>query len=258
MKKSSQYVVLSAPARPENPTPLELAIYNFEKKCAAYHSKERLLNVETLPPEQQAKHAASQRAEWQHLQGLKAALIAHEIHVSMQSDLAKYRAGNKNKSPMELAREEHHPTKKLANNLLANGEIMPSPAHAAHHIIMGKGKYLKVQMMAARLNLHIHGVGINDPDNGVWLVHNRSGSETWRTKESSPEKPRHWATPDSPVHLPMHTKNYETWISTQFSPRGVPAESFKRKLNSVKAQLKTGSYPRQIEEQYDPSWEGKV
>ncbi|WKE65423.1 AHH domain-containing protein [Gallaecimonas kandeliae] len=252
------YKPLAAPVRPENPTPLELAIYQFEKRCAEYHSKERAQKVANLSPKEQAKFSENQRLEWEHLQNLKAALIAHDIATPAKQPLADYRQAVTNKTLTERLQEPHHPPKVLARNLEADGDPQPSPRYAPHHIIMGKGRYRKPLMSAARLNLHLHGVGINDSVNGVWLVHNRAESELWRTDNSTGEKPKHWATPDAPVHLPIHTYNYETWIYSQFGPRGIPKESFLRSLKTVKVQLKTGAYPQMIEERPSKDWDGKA
>lgn len=256
MNKS--YSPLPMPVRPENPSPLELLVYEFEKRCAEYHSKERAQKVKLLSSKDQARFIENQSLEWNHLQNLKAALIAYDIVTPSQQELAKYREEVKNKSVFERAKESHHPPKLLAKNLAANGELQPSPRYAPHHIIMGKGQYRQAMMSAARLNLHLHGLGINDPDNGVWLVHKRTDSDLWKVDDSTNDKPRHWAEPDAPVHLPIHTFNYETWIFYQFGPKGIPKDSFMNSLKVVKALLKTGAYPKKLEEKLDREWSGQA
>ncbi|WP_417763957.1 AHH domain-containing protein [Shewanella sp.] len=252
------YKALVIPSRPENPTPLELAIYQFEKRCAEYHSRERAMKVAKLSEAEQTRFTENQSREWNHLQNLKAAIVAQDLIDPAQQPLLDYRQSVKEKTITERLQEPHHPPKILARNLAADGELQPSPRYAPHHIIMGKGRHRKALMSAARLNLHLHGVGINDSLNGVWLVHNRKEAELWKTDESTPEKPKHWATPDAPAHLPIHTFNYETWIYSQFGPRGIPKDSFFRSLNTVKVQLKTGTYPKLIEERPDKDWNGKA
>ncbi|WP_275074566.1 hypothetical protein [Pseudoalteromonas ostreae] len=34
----------------------------------------------------------------------------------------------------------------------------------------GKGRYNQQAILRARLNLHMAGIGINDPHNGIWLI----------------------------------------------------------------------------------------
>jgi len=43
----------------------------------------------------------------------------------------------------------------------------PSANHTAHHIVPGKGKTKGA--VRARIRLHLYGIRINDPGNGVWL-----------------------------------------------------------------------------------------
>lgn len=245
----------ATPQRPANPTPLELAIYNYEVACVNYHNAKTSLESADISAKERQKRLYAQERDWKHLQQRKKALA---IHAQLQSELEQYRAESSQKPPEELEKEAHHPTTKLTKHLFAIGEPQPSPAHAAHHIIMGKGRYLVQMMSLARLNLHQYGIGINDPANGVWLAHNRKNSEYWRLTESSSEKPKHWATPDSPVHLSIHGKNYEQWIGRLFGNFNMPEQSFRTLLRHTKLKLRFGGYPAQIEEKYDPTWSGKA
>ncbi|WKE66485.1 AHH domain-containing protein [Gallaecimonas kandeliae] len=244
---------LPAPERPQDPTPLELAIYNYEVACAKYHNGKTAMLSQQASKEERQKLYAAQEKDWQHLQRRKAALATH---AQLQGELETYRTENRLKDPFELQDEPHHPTQRLTRHLYAIGEVKPSPKHAAHHIIMGKGRYRAGQMARARLNLHLFGVGINDPINGVWLANNRKGSEQWRVTESSTEKPRHWATPESPVHLSMHGANYETWITVNLGQPNMQERSFMVRLQDIKRQLRFGGYPKMIEEPQDPNWKG--
>lgn len=256
---AAQYKVIPIPARPENPTGMEMAIYNFEKKCAEFHNAERAADVSKMTPKQQLEHAIAQDKDWQHLNNLKAALIAHTIQDLDNKSLDEYRDAARNQLlPEDLEKEKHHPPAKLEKFLAAIGELKPSHHHAAHHIIMGKGSYQQLEMQQARFNMHQHGIGINDPMNGVWLVHTRKEKDTWNIgdKNGDPKKPRHWATPDSPVHLPIHTYNYETWIIDHFGRGKIPRQFFIQRLKIIKTQLKNGTYPSKIEEKPDKQWSG--
>ena len=73
----------------------------------------------------------------------------------------------------------------------------PSGDHTAHHIVPGKGKTLDANR--ARVRMHLFGIRINDPDNGVWLP---------RYARHTP----HWSMPDSKGHLEYHTEGYESWV----------------------------------------------
>lgn len=241
-----------APQRPDDPSPLELAIYNFEVECAKYHNGKAAALSATLSKEERQKLYSAQQRDWQHLQRRKKAIA---MHAKLQGELEGYRAQNQLAEPEDLAQEEHHPTRRLRRNLHAVGEVQPSPKHAAHHIIMGKGKHLFDAMARARMNLHLQGVGINDPVNGVWLAHSRAKSEEWRLKDSSQNRPKHWASPESPVHLTMHGINYETWVTASLALE-LPDEVFMATLERIKLQLRFGGYPKAIEEPYDPNWDG--
>ncbi|AWF82575.1 hypothetical protein BTJ40_18155 [Microbulbifer sp. A4B17] len=95
----------------------------------------------------------------------------------------------------------------------------------------------------ARLNLHAHGVGINDPVNGVWLPRKY-------------EYKGHWATPKAPAHKEIHRYNYETWIVAKFSQSGLPELVLRNRLREVKTRLKHGGYPQQITKAKDCEWDG--
>ncbi|MGF1725252.1 AHH domain-containing protein [Photobacterium nomapromontoriensis] len=164
--------------------------------------------------------------------------------VQIQTSLTEYRESNKEKSPNELKKEPHHPTTVLSRNLTAIGEPKPSTIHDPHHIVMGTGRFRKMQMMLARLNLHVFGIGINDPINGVWLP---------RTKADK----GHWASPLAPAHKEIHRYNYETWITSLLSNDSLPESVYVNRLRSIKNKLKTGTYPTQIIEKKTLEWKGE-
>lgn len=81
----------------------------------------------------------------------------------------------------------------------AEGQIKPSHKHTAHHIVPGKGK-LEMVTAQTRIHLHLHGIRINDPANGVYLIHNDADTP-------------HWSMPNSRGHRKYHTHEYERWVS---------------------------------------------
>ncbi len=250
-----KYTPTLVPSRPDNPTPLELAIYQYEKSCASFHNKKNAAAPKSETPKELDERVSLRDQDWQHLQLRK---ISLREQAKLEKKLKEYRAASLKKSPQELKQENHHPTDKLESNLTAIGEVKPSRVHEPHHIIMGKGQYLPAEMMMARLSLHMHGIGINDPVNGVWLANYKKNSETWRIPESTIDDPKHWATPNSPTHRPMHGKNYELWVAGALGNLSQSKELFSTKLRNIKLQLKYGGYPKQVMESYDPQWDGKA
>lgn len=230
-RQSNDYVNFPRPARPENPSPLEMVIYQYELKASAFHNWRNKMAPANETAKQKADRIAKRDRDWQHLRLERRKIAAH---LKMQENLTAYREGNKQKSLSELASESHHPTKMLARNLQAVGEPKPTPMHEPHHIIPGAGKHRKQLMILSRLNLHAFGIGINDPLNGIWL------------RNFAKNTPDDWATPESPAHRPIHTFNYETWISSQFSNDNLPETVFLSRLQTVKRKLRDGTHPENI------------
>lgn len=87
-----------------------------------------------------------------------------------QSALEAYRATSSHSTRKALLEETHHTsniTNNLARFLFAVSEPKPTKYHEAHHIIPGTGRDNKQAVLRARLNLHMVGIGINDPHNGI-------------------------------------------------------------------------------------------
>lgn len=227
--------------RPSEPSALELAINRYEKECAKFH-------YQRYPcPTKDKKAIAAWKAEiekdWQHLKVLRRQIVGH---VMQQSDLGSYRTAAQNATVGELYQEDHHPADKLSAHLSAIGEPKPSPEHEPHHIVPGKGRYRQDELMNVRLNLHSHGIGINDPLNGVWL------------KNFKKNKEKNWESPKSPGHREIHRYNYETWIISKFMLDTLPASVFINRLVDVKRQLKTGEHPANILVKKDVAWKGEA
>ena len=230
-RQSNDYVNFPRPVRPENPSPLEMVIYQYELKASEFHNGRNKMASANETAKQKADRIAKRDRDWQHLRLERRKIAAH---LKMQENLTAYREGNKQKSLSELASESHHPTKMLARNLQAVGEPKPTPMHEPHHIIPGAGKHRKQLMILSRLNLHAFGIGINDPLNGIWL------------RNFAKNTADDWATPESPAHRPIHTFNYETWISSQFSNDNLPETVFLSRLQTVKRKLRDGTHPENI------------
>ncbi|MBJ7553130.1 AHH domain-containing protein [Marinomonas spartinae] len=225
------------PERPSDPTPLEMAIYNYELKAKAFYDKKARLGDAkeadvTKRLNQDYKHLEQERKR------LKSITVIQEV-------LEKYREESRSSDEDTLMMEEHHPTQKLASFLTASGEPKPSIKHEAHHIIPGKGRFQQPATARARLFLHGHGLGINDPMNGVWLYGVEKGKKEFD-----------WATSAATSHRRIHRYNYETWISSTLGRHEMSSQRFISLLQEVKLRIKNGMMPQQVMMKKDESWDG--
>ncbi|MBP7546483.1 MAG: AHH domain-containing protein [Corallincola sp.] len=226
--------------RPSNPTALELAIHRFEEQANAYHYEKTKLAKATGQPSEIAKARAKLDRDWQHLQRER---LRISTQAGLQRSLEDYRKASKQKTKDELQAEPHHPARVLARHLTAVGEPKPSRDHDPHHIIAGKGRFMPEAMEQARLGLHMHGIGINDAINGVWLPRSKADKG-------------HWATPESPAHREIHRHNYEMWIWRLFGATLLPENVVRQRLRVVKLKLRLGGYPSEIVQPKDPQRSG--
>lgn len=235
----------SAPdAPPKAATALELAIYEFEKKCDAHHATMCLPTPANETPQEREKRLRDWHEAREHLERERRRI---NTLANIEDGLLEYRKEfnvlTSSQRLAQMTQEQHHPTTLLAKHLTATGEPKPSKQHAAHHIVPGKGRWKQSKLLLVRLKLHQSGIRINDPRNGLWLPNLKKDKG-------------HWATPQLPVHKSVHGINYEQWVSTElgFIPTGTP---FEHKLRGIKTNLKNGVYPIKIEESKDPDWSGK-
>ena len=128
------------PERPQNPSPLEMAIYNYELKAKEFHNKR--IAQKGLEGEELKKKMTR---DFNHLQKEKERITAH---ARLQTELKEYREQNAGSTITQLKQEKHHPTQKLARHLAAIGEPKPTKLHEAHHIICGKGQYQSISQYA--------------------------------------------------------------------------------------------------------------
>lgn len=182
--------------------PLDVAISQYEALAKKHYSLENTQNTTLNDKERQE----ALKASLAHLQRERGRL---KTIASVQGRLKDYRAAgmkvfSKNKKTSykafaNMKAEEHHPTDVLETFMLAEGKPKPSQRHTAHHIVPGKGK-LEELVAQIRAHLHINGIRINDPANGVYLL---------STDKDTP----HWSMPSSRGHLRYHTHQYERWLS---------------------------------------------
>lgn len=227
-------------------SPLEAAIHRYSNKAREFHQHHNLLATVIGETEKQREiRDAARELEFKHLE---TELRLAAATTDAQSQVELYQAKNR-KRPGEsiaeaaergkrMSNEKHHPSKVLANYMRAVGRPPPSPKHTPHHIVPGKGRTKEVYR--SRLRLHTLGVGINDPDNGAWLV---------RLKKDK----GHWSMPDSKSHLEIHTINYEGWVGRHISL--AQSESAARnQLQLLRLKLQSGKQPKNVTMPPDPEW----
>ena len=175
----------------------EAAIVEHERNVQAFYSTESQSGVAV-----DRKKALTEALAFLAKERAKLSTIS-----SIQEQLREYRAqgmlAHKDNSDMwsradaldVMAAEDHHPTELLEQNMRAEGVPKPSAQHTAHHICPGQGK-LRDTTRLARDHLHIHGIRINDPANGVYLISNDRNTP-------------HWDIPGSRGHRKYHTHGYE-------------------------------------------------
>ncbi|HDY7701658.1 TPA: AHH domain-containing protein [Vibrio vulnificus] len=230
--------------RPSKASAAELAFDRFDLLIADFYNKYRVSPPKGETAEQRAKRLYHEKRDYEFLKLKRRELIAHGQVRDLENKLQKYNDENLKKTTAQLLQERHHPTDRLSNNLTAAGEPKPTRSHEAHHIIPGKGQYRQADMEAARTNMHLHRIGINAPQNGVWLMNYAKNVGL------------NWESSESPAHRSLHTYNYETWISSKFSAAIPNKRLFESTLLQVKMHLKKGTYPKAILEGKNEDWRG--
>ncbi|MCG3726300.1 AHH domain-containing protein [Vibrio cincinnatiensis] len=224
---------IKKPPRPSNPSALEMTVYRYQLK--AYDCYQKLKNKAGASKQE----IAQLEEDIAFLKRDRARISAHARYQEyLAQELDEYRKSNKEKDEFELAEEKHHPTDTLSKNLYAVAESQPSPNHAVHHIIMGKGRHPIT--IEARLTMFEYGIGINDAINGVWLP--RSSAYAG-----------HYTTPKAPPHSRIHRYNYEIWVGRLARIKNNEA-GFKIRLGQIKSDLKNGTHPTEILETKKPEW----
>ncbi|TNC83910.1 MAG: hypothetical protein CSH37_12625 [Thalassolituus sp.] len=186
----------------------EAALDGYEHRLKTYYASSS--RTET---EDERRRAVAEAMSFLNIERAKLSTIA-----SLQDQLRDYRTqGMKATSDNSdmwsraeafdvLQAESHHGyngVRVLERNMAAEGVPKPSSRHTAHHICPGKGKLPAISRQT-RVHLHTHGIRINDPANGVYLM--------TRDKETP-----HWSMPDSRGHKTYHTEDYERLVWERLS-----------------------------------------
>lgn len=183
-------------------TPLEAAINRYDK-IAKNHYSHKNKNLNLTGEERKAELIKSQDFlgnERRHLETI--AEVQASLVMYRNQGMAATKGTNKEQQQAIaiMKSEEHHPTKDLERLMRAEGIPKPSRHHTAHHILPGKGRWQQVNVARARVHMHVYGIRINDPANGVYLLYK---------DEYTP----HWSMPKSRGHLKYHTAEYEELVS---------------------------------------------
>jgi hypothetical protein len=178
------------------------------------------------------KHLKNERRRIAVFAQLERRLIEYQLQGTQSAD----------ENPFDMMLEKHHPTRILARNMRASGRPRPSKRHSPHHIVQGKGKH--PDTADTRLNLHIFGIRINDPDNGVWMPMEKADKG-------------HWSMPHAPAHSEIHTYNYETWVNHLIGPLD-SEQAIRAALTRIRSLLRDGKQPKQVTDTKDPHWKPTV
>jgi len=173
-------------------------INKYEKLAKDHYGNDKTLMEKDRDAELKSSlaHLELERKNLETISNVQAQLAAYR-----EKGMSATKGSNKNRlsAIAKMRAEEHHPTDTLEKYMLAEGMVKPSSKHTAHHIVPGSGKLKKVTS-EARMHLHRFGIRINDPANGVYLVH---------INDNTP----HWSMPSSHGHRKYHTHDYERWVS---------------------------------------------
>lgn len=167
---------------------------------------------------------------------------AVDEQVERQKELMKYQLNNSSGTQASedwMHNEKHHPTSLLRDRMMAIGDVPPDSNVACHHIVEGRGKTIqdpnttekkRIQTREAiqsRARLHLAGIGINDPANGVYLPKNINHVP-------------HWCFPKALPHDNIHTYAYERFVFSRIR-RIKDRQSMTQALRDIRTILQEGS-----------------
>jgi len=218
-------------------SPLDRIISEFESKAKQFHA-DSFHCAQNAEKEEQKARKELQKA----LKKLQIDRLAALGQATVQMNLDTYRKALKptesdsrsNKAVLRgaMALEKHHPTKVLAKYMEDAGLTKPDNCFTAHHIVQGTGC---TQFAAeSRIDLHFHGVRINDPLNGAWMPRYI-------------EHKGHPAMPLANAHAEIHTYNYEHWVHGE-THHIMNEQAFKNRLKELRCQLRDGAQPDYVTE----------
>jgi len=186
-------------------SPLDAAIAAFEenvkKQETLVEENHDETTIDQFPDRKKEKEVALAflKNERRHLKTMASVHARLEIYRRTGERVDSKSRRTSDKALQTMKKEEHHPTEQLEEFMRAEGVAKPSTLHTAHHVVPGKGKLVELTA-GTRLHIHLNGIRINDPANGVYLLHK---------DEYTP----HWSMPKSRGHLKYHTHEYEQFLN---------------------------------------------
>lgn len=130
--------------------------------------------------------------------------------------------------------DDTHDSDRLGKNLRAVGRSKPTDRYDAHAIVSGK----HTAAGESRIKLAEYQIGLDEPDNGVWLP--RGGDDA--------RKSNNWATPKSVPHSRIHRKSYYDFVQDRL--RGLQTGNAVRvELQRIGDRLTAGALPPNILEE---------
>ena len=242
---SSEYIT-------EQVSLLDLAISDYDRKATEYYAatenfkkQEEGLSGDALKDFRVERDKKLQRIK-QHLDHQR---MSAEAMAQVQGDLDEYRRRGREatqgsrkevaaKQALLLDEGHHRDNLELLEEFMrASRRPRPSSRHTAHHIVPGKGKSKPVPpgrrstANMARVRMHMYGVRINDPDNGVWLPTFKADTPTY-------------AMPKSKGHLEYHTINYEDWVYRKLRLK-TSEQTIRQELQQIGNMLQNNTIPKE-------------
>lgn len=232
---------------PEPMKPIERTLLEFETAAKEYHALK--LSKPTTAKQKQAldKELADRLADLQNRRRRLKVESSVAEQVAKQKALKEYRSANdivlgKDGVAADsrfgwMENEAHHPTDDLRRNMAAVGDVPPDDNCSCHHIVEGVGKLVKDPVsgakvrtqnsIEARATLHMFGIGINDPVNGVFLPKGMKYIPHWRFPKALP-------------HANIHTLAYEKLVNDSIKNL-TGKQSIEASLFRVRTMLEQGS-----------------
>jgi hypothetical protein len=192
-------------------TKLELALQKYENKLTEYGA---------TPSDSQLGHL---QREQQYIENL----------AQITQRLEEYQ-GFVESPQYNLLNEDEHQSQRLGENMRALGRFKPTERYDAHAIVSGT----HVRAALARIKLAQVRIGLDEPDNGVWLP--RSGKDAYKSNC--------WATPGAVPHSRTHRKTYYAWVARELTPLATNHQ-VKERLRLIGHRLETGEIPADILEE---------
>lgn len=235
---------------------LDTAIEELKRKANEYYRAKNNLSVSEQKVIDSAKDKEKavikiREAREAKLKSIKRQLdhqrMTLKAMAQVQADLDEYRAegralvdvqrgrAGQAEGLLELHDEPHHGNglELLEKLMVVEGRPKPSKGHTAHHIVPGKGREQKMGRAnrnfsyQARAHMHLYGIRINDPDNGVWLPRTIAELVSYAMQKSQ-------------AHRQCHTNDYEQYVFRELEVL-TTEQAIRNRLQGIGLELQSNS-----------------